>query len=470
MLTHISNFYFYWPLLILGLGAFAFIFSRAKAKNLRKKTHIASLPNQYGLWVTLWCVIPMVILAFAFSVFGNYWVKSQSYNHVVDIMTMEAKAKNAENITLKEPLILAKANTVNNYAQRIVKSTVDGKGNRLVEGEYLALAHNLARLQKNIYLLQFFALLFTATAFLFWAYKKITPKLKVRAQNEAVYNILLIMASSFAVIVTIGIFISLTWESIHFFTKINILNFLFGTEWNVQSGDKFGAIPLFIGTCLVAATAMAVATPIGLLSAIYMSEYASKRMRSILKPALEILAGIPTVVYGFFAVVTVGPLFKNLFGIRADSILVASIVMGIMIIPYISSLSDDVISAVPKQLRDGALGLGSTRSEMILRVVFPAALPGIIGGILLAISRAIGETMIVVMALSRAPSHKLFPWLTDSTTTVTVTIVDALTGDTEFTSPKVLSAYALALTLFVATLLLNLFALYIVRKYRESYE
>ncbi len=385
-------------------------------------------------------------------------------------MTAEQVGKNVQDVVLEESLIEAKVSTVDNYARRIMKSSVDGKGNRLVQGEYLTLAHNLADLKKNIAILKFFALLFTGVALVFWRYKKINAQLKVRAKNEAFYNIMLIMASSFAVIVTIGIFISLTWEAVHFFTKINIFSFLFGTEWNVQSGDKFGAIPLFIGTSLVAAAAMTVATPIGLLSAIYMSEYASPKMRSLLKPALEILAGIPTVVYGFFAVVTVGPLFKNIFGIRGDSIIVAAIVMGVMIIPYISSLSDDVISAVPKQLRDGALGLGSTRSEMILKVVFPAALPGIIGGILLAVSRAIGETMIVVMALSRAPSDKLFPWLTDSTTTVTVTIVDALTGDSEFTSPKVLSAYALALTLFVATLLLNLLALHIVRKYRETYD
>ncbi len=465
-----NSFYFYWPLLLVALAVFAFIFSKAKAKRLRKDSKIASLPNQYALWVTLWCLIPTVTLALVFSLFGSYWIKSQTYNHVANIMITEQQVKNIDNIRLEKPLIDAKVNTIDNYANRIIKSSVDGKGNRLVQGDYLTLAHRLAELKKTISLLKFFALLFTATTLIFYGYNKINKDLKVRSKNEAIYNTALITASSFAVIVTIGIFISLTWESIHFFTKINIFHFLFGTEWNVQSGDKFGAIPLFIGTILVATTAMAVATPIGLLSAIYMSEYASKTMRSILKPALEILAGIPTVVYGFFAVVTVGPLFKNLFGIRADSIIVAALVMGIMIIPYISSLSDDVISAVPKQLRDGALGLGSTRSEMILKVVFPAALPGIIGGILLAISRAIGETMIVVMVLSRAPSDKLFPWITDSTTTVTVTIVDALTGDTEFTSPKVLSAYALALTLFIATLLLNLLALHIVRKYRETYD
>ncbi len=465
-----SSFYFYWPLLIVALGSFAFIFSRAKGQSLRKKSKTASLPVQYGVWVMLWCVIPLIILALLFSIFGSQWMKSQTYNHVVDIMTAEQLDKNIEKVVLEESLIKAKIKTVDNYANRIVKSSVDGKGNRLVQEEYLTLAHNLAKLKKTIAILKFFALFFTAIVFTFWAYKKITAQLKVRSKNETVYNLLLIMASSFAVLITIGIFISLTWETIHFFQKINIFSFLFGTEWNVQSGDKFGAIPLFIGTGLVAATAMAVATPIGLLSAIYMSEYASKRMRTILKSALEILAGVPTVVYGFFAVVTVGPLFKNIFGIRGDSIIVAAVVMGIMIIPYISSLSDDVISAVPQQLRDGALSLGSTRSEMILKVVFPAALPGIIGGILLAISRAIGETMIVVMALSRAPSDKLFPWLTDSTTTVTVTIVDALTGDTEFTSPKVLSAYALALTLFIATLLLNLLALHIVKKYRENYD
>ncbi len=464
-----TSFYFYWPLLIIALGSFSFIFAKAKAKRLRKKTRTVALAGQYGVWVMLWSVIPVIVLALAFTVFGKTWIETQNYNQVAQIMAAQQSGED-NHVQLDKKLVLAKANTVDDYAAAIAGSKVDGKGNRLIYGEYLNLAHHLAKLKKIIALTQFFAILFVGLAFFFWAYAKIAPSYKVRHKNERIYKAGLFIASSFAVMVTIGIFISLTYESFAFFKQINILSFLFGTEWNVQSGDKFGAIPLFIGTILVALTAMCVATPIGLLSAIYMSEYASKPMRMILKPALEILAGIPTVVYGFFAVVTVGPMMKNIFGIRGDSVIVAAIVMGIMIIPYISSLSDDVISAVPKQLRNGALGLGSTKSEMILKVVFPAALPGIIGGVLLAVSRAIGETMIVVMALSRAPSDKLFPALTDSTTTVTVTIVDALTGDSDFASPKMLSAYALALLLFIATLLLNLLALHIVRKYRESYD
>ncbi|MFV0430674.1 MAG: phosphate ABC transporter permease subunit PstC [Alphaproteobacteria bacterium] len=465
------NAHFYWPILIIGLSIFAFIAAKAKAKKLRKNKRLASLPSQYGLWLMLWCVISLIVVGFAFSVFGNSWIKWQAYQDVAQAMVVEeqAKAPNKQ-VSLDKSMITARTHSVENYAKQILQNKVDGKGNRFVKGTYLEIAKNIAKLKQVIGWGRIAALVVVAATILLWGYKKISVSFKVRARNERIYSGFLVMTSCFAVLITVGIFISLFVESIHFFTKINIFSFLFGTEWNVQSGDKYGAIPLFIGTILVGSVAMAFATPIGLLSAVYMSEYASPKMRAILKPALEILAGIPTVVYGFFAVVTVGPIFKSLFNIRGDSIIVAGLVMGIMIIPYISSLSDDVISAVPQRLRDGALGLGSTQSETISRVVFPAALPGIIGGILLAISRAIGETMIVVMALSRAPSNKLFPPLSESTTTVTVTIVDALTGDTEFGSPKVLSAYALALTLFLATLALNIFALYIVRKYRETYD
>lgn len=467
----LMNIQFYWPLLIIGLGAFAFIFARAKARILRGKSRMASLPGQYGTWLMLWCIIPLTIVAIVFSILGNNWIRSQIHHQVTEVMVSEAKIQNPnKDIAIAKALIDARAHSVDSYASQIAAGHVDGEGSRLIQGQYLDIAHNAAGLKNIIGWSRIATLTIIGLATILWGYKKINSHLKIRPKNEAIYNIFLLLASSFAVFVTIGIFISLFIESMHFFAKINIFSFLFGTEWNVQSGDKYGAIPLFIGTAMVAAVAMAVATPIGLLSAIYMSEYASPKIRAVLKPAIEILAGIPTVVYGFFAVVTVGPIVKAVFGIRADSIIVAGMVMGIMIIPYVSSLSDDVISAVPQRLRDGALGLGSTPSETITHVVFPAALPGIIGGVLLAVSRAIGETMIVVMALSRAPSDKLFPSLTNSTTTVTVTIVDALTGDNEFNSPKVLSAYALALTLFLATLLLNILALYIVRKYRETYD
>ncbi len=241
----------------------------------------------------------------------------------------------------------------------------------------------------------------------------------------------------------------------------------------VGASGAFGAVPLFTGTLLISFIAMLVAVPVGLLSAIYMAEYAHPHVRSVAKPLLEVLAGIPTVVYGFFAVLTVAPFLRDAGAavglyIASESALATGIVMGIMIIPFISSLSDDVITAVPDSLRQGAYGLGATRSETIRQVVIPAALPGIIGGILLAVSRAIGETMIVVMAAGLSAHLTANPF--EAVTTVTVQIVTLLVGDQEFDSPKTLSAFALGLVLFVVTLVLNVVALNVVRKYREKYD
>jgi len=272
------------------------------------------------------------------------------------------------------------------------------------------------------------------------------------------------------------------FEALRFFDRIPITDFLFGTEWSPQialradqvgSSGAFGMLPLFSGTLLISAIAMLVAVPIGLMAAIYLSEYAGRRLRAVAKPVIEILAGIPTVVYGFFAALTVAPGIRRLgealgLTVSSESALAAGLVMGIMIIPFVSSLADDVINAVPQSLRDGSYALGATRSETVLRVVVPAALPGIVGGVLLAVSRAIGETMIVVMAAGISARLTANPL--ESVTTVTVQIVTLLVGDQEFDSPKTLAAFALGLTLFVVTLLLNVFALHIVRKYREQYE
>ena len=260
------------------------------------------------------------------------------------------------------------------------------------------------------------------------------------------------------------------------------VGFLFGTEWNAQTGADFGAIPLFFGTFLIAFLAMLVAAPIGLFSAIYLSEYASPRVRSIVKPILELLAGIPTVVYGFFALQFVAPIVRasatwinglpfipdGFLAAQPTSALAAGLVMGIMIIPFVSSLSDDVINAVPQTLRDGAYAMGATKSETVKQVVMPAALPGVIAALLLAVSRAIGETMIVVMAAGQRA--QITPDPTADLTTITVQIVALLTGDTEFDSAKTLSAFALGFVLFIVTLIFNLIALRVVKKYREKYE
>ncbi len=290
------------------------------------------------------------------------------------------------------------------------------------------------------------------------------------------------LCSGVAILTTLGIVLSVLFEAIRFFQIVPLQEFLFGLTWSPQmairqdqagSSGAFGAVPIFTGTFMIAGIAMAVAIPIGLLAAIYLSEYASQKFRAVTKPLLEILAGIPTVVYGFFAALTVAPLLRDtgsFFGlsVASESALAAGLVMGIMIIPFVSSLSDDVIHAVPQALRDGSYGLGATRYETIKYVIFPAALPGIVGGVLLAISRAVGETMIVVMAAGLAANLTANPF--QAVTTVTVQIVTLLVGDQEFDSPKTLAAFALGLVLFIFTLILNVIALRVVRKYREQYE
>ena len=312
-----------------------------------------------------------------------------------------------------------------------------------------------------------------------YAVRKINIQFNAQDTIEKYIKYLLIFCSSIAVLTTIGIIFSLIFESFRFFSQVSLFEFLFSTEWYpfipIREGQaaaegSFGAVPIFAGTFLVMIVAMCVAAPIGLLTAIYLSEYASQKVRKTVKPLLEILAGIPTIVYGFFAFVTVAPFVKSFgqsIGIDASptSALAAGLVMGVMIIPFISSLSDDVINSVPQSLREGSLGIGANKAETIKKVILPAALPGIVGAFLLAISRAIGETMIVVVAAGTAANLTANPF--ENVTTVTVQIVVALIGDQEFDNPRTLSAFALGLVLFVITLSLNVLALRIVKKYRD---
>lgn len=299
---------------------------------------------------------------------------------------------------------------------------------------------------------------------------------------EALIRLVLLASASLAILATVGIIFSMLFEAIRFFQKVPITDFLFGLTWSPQTAIRtdqvgasgsFGAVPLIAGTLLISSIAMAVAAPLGLISAIYLAEYASPRVRSVIKPVLEILAGIPTVVYGFFAALVVAPFLRMVGGtlglqVASESALAAGLVMGVMIIPLISSLSDDVIGAVPQSLREASLGLGATRSETIRKVVVPAAFPGIAGSFLLAASAAIGETMIVVMAAGLAANLTANPL--EAVTTVTAQIVALLTGDQEFDSAKTLSAFALGLLLFVVTLALNVLSMRIVNKYRETYD
>jgi phosphate transport system permease protein len=321
-----------------------------------------------------------------------------------------------------------------------------------------------------------------AAAGLVLALRRVAPAFRARPLVERVARTVFAACSVIAILATIGIVLSLVFEAARFFGRVSVSEFLFGLAWSPQtairadqvgSSGAFGAVPVFAGTLLITLIAMTVAVPIGLLSAIYLSEYAGARTRATVKPALEILAGIPTVVYGFFAALTVGPAIRTLgerigLDVASESALSAGLVMGVMIIPFVSSLSDDVINAVPQSLREGSLGLGATPSETIRRVVLPAALPGIVGAVLLAVSRAIGETMIVVMAAGLAANLTLNPL--EAVTTVTVQIVTLLVGDQEFDSAKTLAAFALGLVLFLVTLALNVLALYVVRRYREQYD
>ena len=305
---------------------------------------------------------------------------------------------------------------------------------------------------------------------------KITPDYRARTHAESWIKLILIAASVIAILTTVGIVFSMVFEARNFFSQYDGKDFFLSAEWspNFRGNSSLGILPLLWGTLYISFIALIFAVPIGLFAAIYLSEYASRRMRSIAKPAIEILAGIPTIVYGLFALVTVGPFLRDYFaapmgfGDSASSVMTAGLVMGVMLIPFVSSLSDDIINAVPQTMRDGSLGLGATKSETIRQVVIPAALPGIVGAILLAASRAIGETMIVVLGAGAAARLSLNPF--EAMTTVTVKIVSQLTGDTDFASPETLVAFALGMTLFVITLCLNVLALMIVRKYREQYE
>lgn len=319
-------------------------------------------------------------------------------------------------------------------------------------------------------------------AVLYWGLGRITPELRARNQFERFVKYVLLACSAVAVLTTVGIVLSVIFESLHFFSKVSPIDFLFGLQWSPQtamradqvgSSGAFGIIPLIAGTLLITLIAMLVAGPLGLFSAIYMAEYATPKIRSVVKPILEILAGIPTVVLGFFAALTVAPLIRGWgqslgLDVASESALAAGLVMGMMIIPFVSSLSDDVINAVPQSLRDGSYAMGATKSETIKKVVLPAALPGIVSAFMLAISRAVGETMIVVMAAGLAANLTFNPLA--AVTTVTVQIKTLLVGDQEFDSAKTLSAFALGLVLFFFTLALNYIALKIVQKYREQYD
>ena len=423
-----------------------------------------SLPGYYGYYVAIWCALPALALL-------SVWMLLEP--RIVVALVVSELPESYRSLSAGELDLLL--NNIRNLASGDVVSVevdqslqdaaalLNGYGER--SRQLLAvLSIGLAGLGGTL------------------AWRRIRPELRARNRVENVIRWTLIAASSIAILTTIGIVLSVLFEAIRFFQKVPLTEFLFGLNWSPQtairadqvgSSGSFGAVPLFAGTLLITAIAMFVAVPVGLMTAIYLAEYSSSRIRGIAKPLLEVLAGIPTVVYGFFAALTVAPWIRNAgesvgLTVASESALAAGLVMGIMIIPLVSSLADDAINAVPSAMRDGALGLGSTRSETMTKVILPAALPGIVGGILLAVSRAIGETMIVVMAAGLAANLTANPFA--AVTTVTVQIVTLLVGDQEFDSAKTLAAFALGLMLFVVTLCLNVIGLSVVRKYREQYD
>lgn len=451
-------------LIVLTVIGFYLGRSRAVATSAGRTRTLHSLPGYYAWYVALWCALPALLVFVGWLAFEPEILRTI----LIDSLPQSARDLPPERLSLllNDVRSLASGNVLSRAADPELQAAAD----RYVE-----------TLRISRWAL-FAAVLALAIGGLLWARSRVAPRFRARNRVEQVIVVFLIASSIVAILTTVGIVLSLVFEAARFFVRVPLGDFLFGLQWSPQmalradqvgAAGAFGAVPLFVGTLLIAFIAMCVAMPVGLLSAIYMAEYAHPKFRAVAKPLLEILAGIPTVVYGFFAALTVAPFFRNTgaelgLSISSESALAAGVVMGIMIIPFVSSLSDDVITAVPQSMREGSYGLGATRSETIRRVIIPAALPGIIGGFLLAISRAIGETMIVVMAAGLAANLTANPF--EAVTTVTVQIATLLVGDQEFDSPKTLAAFALGLVLFCVTLVLNIIALRIVTKYREQYE
>jgi len=438
--------------------------SRSVAQDLGGLTALHSLPKHYGYMAALWASLPALLVLVLWLFFEG------------SVLNRLVVAELPQSVHQMHPSELGL------YYNQVVNYATGGIGpEQLDDAQIVAAGHYQALASASSSMKALMVFLVAIVGGLL-AVQRIAPALRARNHVENIFTWILFACSFLAVLTTLGIVLSVLFEAVRFFQVIPVADFLFGLEWSPQmairadqvaASGSFGFIPLLVGTLLISAVAMLIAVPIGLMSAIYLSEYATRRFRSVTKPVLEILAGVPTVVYGFFAALTVAPFIRELgesagLNVASESALAAGIVMGIMIIPFVMSLSDDIINAVPDTLREASLGMGATMNETIRKVLLPAALPGIVGGILLAVSRAIGETMIVVMAAGLSARLTANPL--EAVTTITVQIVTLLVGDQEFDNPKTLAAFALGLVLFFVTLLLNVVALYVVRKYREQYE
>lgn len=457
-------------LLLAGLGAIAWVSARARALRLQstarasgRRDAVHSLPGYHGWYVALWTLIPAAIfLAVWSNVAPGLVTQDVLQSPAAQDLPADAFSRSAVLAEARAIGTGRQAGAFNPLSQGLVEPYRQASDKFGYAGAALAIV-----------------LAFAGGAY---AFTRVRPDFRARTRVERLVMAALLIASLLAIVTTLGIVVSLLWESFRFFSMVSPVDFLFGTKWSPQSAalgygndDAFGAVPLFWGTIFIGAIiAMVVAIPLGLMSAVYLTQYARPAVRRWMKPMLEVLAGVPTVVYGYFAALTIAPALRDfavaigIHGASSESALAAGLVMGVMIIPFVSSMADDSIAAVPQSMRDGSLAMGATTSETIRKVLIPAALPGVVGGVLLAVSRAIGETMIVVMAAGLAANLTLNPFA--SVTTVTTQIVQLLTGDQEFDSAKTLAAFALGLVLFVVTLLLNIVALRVVKKYREAYE
>lgn len=475
-------------IILFALAAIGFVLGRGRAMKSAGGSIRAlhSLPHYYGWNVALFTLVPALALLALWLALQPVWIDAR----IAKTLPQGAMDDGAYSLMISDVRRLADgldtavakgviAPDVANTISGDIRAQLGAAGVALgaeVKPQVLIAAQEMRVLGQAGDMWRSVAVLALAVLGLLFGLRMVNRDFRARNTVERAVLALLIGAALIAILTTLGIVLSMLFETRHFFAQYPAFDFFFSTKWapNFRGGSDLGILPLLWGTLYISFIALLVAVPIGLFAAIYMSEYASPRARTFIKPLIEVLAGIPTIVYGLFALLTVGPLLRDYFaqpmglGESASSVMTAGLVMGVMLIPFVSSLSDDIINAVPQAMRDGSLALGSTHSETIRKVVLPAALPGVVGAILLAASRAIGETMIVVMGAGAAAKMGLNPF--EAMTTVTVKIVSQLTGDTDFAAPETLVAFALGLTLFVITLGLNVVALVIVRKYREQYE
>ena len=483
----------FWILVVvLVLAAVGYVLGRRRAMAVAggDMRTLHSLPNYYGLAVALATAAPALMALAAFvlilPIFAEHRTSSlvpeAAYGEPGDLSLIMADVRRiAEGLDLAVSQGALTREQASDMSGEVadVRERLGEVGVAIgtsVEPYALSAAQRYRSITGTGRLAMAVVVLGLAAGGFAWSFARTSREFRARNVVERGVMAILILASTIAILTTAGIVLSMLFEAIDFFSRYPAAEFFLGLNWSPEfrGGSDLGIVPLLWGTLYISVIALLVAVPIGLLAAIYMSEYAGPRLRAVAKPAIEVLAGIPTIVYGLFALVTVGPFLRDYFaqplglGNSSSSVMTAGLVMGIMLIPFVSSLSDDVINAVPQSMRDGSLGLGATHSETIRQVVLPAALPGIVGAVLLAASRAIGETMIVVLGAGAAARLDLNPF--EAMTTVTVKIVSQLTGDTDFNSPETLVAFALGLTLFVMTLALNVLALWIVRRYREQYE